>query len=132
VNRVRTQLAGAIQIKIADTSDEMDVLKNKLGASPNFVHSMDACHLMLTLNLAQDRGLTHFSCIHDDFGTHAADTDQFHQIIRESFVWLYGENDPLIDFKIFNEDYSGIDLPDPPPQGGLNLDQVLDSKYFFG
>ena len=132
LNRVQTQLAGAIQIKVAEVSDEMDILKNKQGASPNFVHSMDACHLMLTLNLAQRRGLEHFSCIHDDFGTHAADTDEFHKVIRESFVWLYGENDPLVDFKIFNEDMSGIELPDPPTRKSLNLDQVIDSKYFFG
>lgn len=132
LSRVQTQLAGAIQISVAEQSGEMDVLKNKQGASPNFVHSMDACHLMLALNLAQERGLRNFACIHDDFGTHAADTDEFHSVIREAFVWLYGENDPLVDFKIFNEDMSQVELPDPPSRGSLNLDQVIDSKYFFG
>jgi DNA-directed RNA polymerase len=132
VRQIKTELSGMFQIRIGEQSDQMDVLKNRLAVSPNFVHSMDACHLMLTCHRAVEYGVTDFAFIHDDYGTHAADTDTLHQAIREAFVELYGESDPLIDFKIFNEDHSGIVLKDPPTHGRLKLDQVLESDYFFG
>lgn len=132
VRQVTTELAGRFQIQVGEAGNDLDVFKNKLGIAPNFVHSMDACHLMLTCQKAVEYGVTDFAFIHDDYGTHAADTDTLHQSIREAFVDLYGNNDPLADFKIFNEDRAGIKLPDPPAQGGLNLDQVIESEYFFG
>jgi len=132
IERVRTELAGKIQLRIGSQSNKMDVLKNKLAIAPNFVHSMDACHLMQTCLKAVEYGVTDFAFIHDDYGTHAADTDIMHRSIREAFIDLYGTNDPLVDFKIFNEDNAGITLNDPPIKGSLNLGQVIDSKYFFG
>jgi DNA-directed RNA polymerase len=133
VRRIETELAGRFQIRVGDsTGGAMDVHKNKLGSSPNFVHSMDACHLMLTCQKATEYGITDFAFIHDDYGTHAANTETMHQAIREAFVELYTENDPLTDFKIFNEDNAGIKLPEQPLRGTLNLGQVIDSDYFFG
>lgn len=132
LRRVETELSGRFQIQIGQEAGKMDVLKNRLGIAPNFVHSMDACHLMKTCILAAEYGVTDFAFIHDDYGTHACDTDTMHQSIREAFLQLYGENDPLIDFKIFNEDHAGVVLSDPPCQGMLKLDQVIESDYFFG
>lgn len=132
VRRVPTQLLGDFRIRVGSAGDKMDVLKNKLASSPNFVHSMDACHLMMTCHKALSKGITSFAFIHDDYGTHAADTDLMHEALREAFLELYAENDPLTDFKIFNEDRSGVTLPDPPRKGILNLTHVLESKYFFG
>lgn len=133
VRRIQTELAGRFQITIGDSSKgPMDVHKNRLGSSPNFVHSMDACHLMMTCRRAAEYGITDFAFIHDDYGAHAADTETMHQAIRESFVELYTENDPLADFKIFNEDNAGIVLPEQPARGSLKLSQVIDSEYFFG
>lgn len=130
--QIRTELSGRFQIQIGEASNRMDVMRNKLGSSPNFVHSMDACHLMLTCGKAVEYGVTDFAFIHDDYGTHAPDIDTLHQAIREAFVELYQDNDPLTDFKIFNEDRAGLVLPDPPLRGGLDLSQIIDSDYFFG
>lgn len=130
--QVYTELAGKFRISVGTQSDRMDVMRNKLAISPNFVHSMDACHLMLTCMKAHEYGVTDFAFIHDDYGTHASDTDTLHQAIREAFVELYSDNDPLVDFKIFNEDNSGVELTDPPLKGTLNLEQVIESEYFFG
>jgi len=132
VKRYYTELAGQFKISVGSQSETMDVLKNKLGIAPNFVHSMDACHLMLTCLKAVEYGVTDFAFIHDDYGTHAADTETLHQSIREAFVEMYSDNDPLIDFKIFNEDNSGACLSDPPTTGELEIGQVIDSEYFFG
>lgn len=132
LRQIETELSGRFQIKIGQEAGKMDVQKNRLGIAPNFVHSMDACHLMKTCIQAVEYGVTDFAFIHDDYGTHACDTDTLHQSIREAFVDLYGGNDPLIDFKIFNEDNAGVTLSDPPRQGALKLDQVIESDYFFG
>jgi DNA-directed RNA polymerase len=132
IRRVTTELAGLFHMRVGEGGDKMDVHKNKLGSSPNFVHSMDACHLMLTVHHALQYGVTGFAMIHDDYGTHAADTDTLHQAIREAFVQLYTENDPLTDFKILNEDNGNLVLPDPPDKGTLKLADILDSEYFFG
>jgi len=131
--RIETQLCGRFQATVADDKNGvMSVSHMKLGSAPNFVHSMDACHLMLTCNKCLDAGIQDFAFVHDDYGTHAANVTALHKHLRDAFVELYGNSDPLIDFKIFNEDNAKVKLPDPPSKRGLILDQVLDSKYFFG
>jgi len=130
--QVTTQLAGKIQLRLNIDSKKIDVQKQRLGASPNFVHSMDACHLMLTLIEAEKLGVTSFACIHDDFGTHANDTDALHEAIRTAFVSMYATNDPLLEFKLHIENTTGIQLPNVPPKGNLNIMDIFRSPYFFG
>jgi DNA-directed RNA polymerase len=93
---------------------------------------MDACHLMMTLHNAFSKGVRSFACIHDDYGTHAADTEDLQAAIREAFIQLYGENNPLLDFKISNESQYGLTLPDLPSPGTLDINKIKDSLYFFG
>lgn len=130
IRRIDTELCGRLTVMVGTETNKMDVLRNRQASSPNFIHSMDACHAMLTLLRGADFGLTSFAFIHDDFGTHAADIDDLHQAIRETFVEMYSENDPITDFKLINS-HAGIDLPEPPVSGDLNLGQVIDSEYFF-
>jgi DNA-directed RNA polymerase len=89
--------------------------------------------MVMTVIEAANRGLTDFSMIHDDFGTHAADTEQFFDIIRQTFVRMYYNRDWLMAWKLEMERLDDtLDLPDPPKQQDLDLLQVIDSKYFFG
>lgn len=131
LKRVQTQLAGTVKLVIGVDTETIDVRKNKLGSSPNFVHSMDACHLMMTCLIANDAGIADFSFVHDEYAVHAPFIPELHRTLREAFVSLYEDNDPLLDFKIFNEDSSGITLKDVPTKYDLKLSQVIDSKYFF-
>lgn len=130
--QVHTELQGHFRLRLDYDTKEIDVQKQKLGASPNFVHSMDACHMMFTLLRAMDKDITAMACIHDDFGTHAADTPKLHSCIRLAFLDLYGENDPLSDFKDLNEEKSGIILPPMPRKGKLDLAKITEARYFFG
>lgn len=129
--QVKTVLHGGVQLRARSAIDTVDPSTQQSGCSPNFVHSMDASHLTRTVNAAVDQGIGSFACIHDDFGTHAADTPALHTILREQFVKLY-ENDVLAQFKEQNEKRTGVDLPDLPQRGGLDLTGVLNSQYFFG
>lgn len=127
-----TQINGRFQFKFGSWTDELSTYKQKSGISPNFVHSMDATHLMMTVNAARKEGIVDIACIHDDYGTHAADTDRFQKIIREQFVKLYSEHDPLNDFKKEQEEAHGVELPYAPAKGSLDLTAVTRSPYFFG
>jgi len=130
--RVETELAGKIRLRLNADSNKIDVQKQRLGAAPNFVHSMDACHLMMTLLKGNEAGITSFACIHDDFGTHAEDTDKLHHALRWAFVEMYEGNNVLEDFRDSMQATVDITLPPVPPKGTLNLKDILHSPYFFG
>lgn len=131
-HQIHTELCGHFRLRLASDTDELDTKVQRQGSSPNFVHSMDACHAQMTLHKGLEAGLTHFAFIHDDFGTHAADTDALHECIRQAFVELYYEHDPLLEFKDYNELRTGVTLPDLPKLGSLDIHDVLRSPYFFG
>lgn len=106
--------------------DKLDAVKCANAVAPNFVHSMDACHLARVVNTATRMGFS-VAAIHDDYGVHAADTQEFTRVIREQFVKLYEDSDMLQEMA----SNSGYDVP-PPSRGSLVLQDVLQSPYFFG
>jgi DNA-directed RNA polymerase len=129
--KIETQLVGKFQIRLGKYSENINPNKQRLGVAPNFVHSCDSDHLRATVRAASAEGITDLALIHDDYGTHACDTDALHRIIRETFISLYAENDPLAAFKAANE-REGTTLPDLPAKGVLDLASVRNSPYFFG
>ncbi len=129
---VKTTIDGTIKIRILEETDQLDGRGQRRGVSPNTVHGMDATHLMMVVNAAAEVGINSFAMIHDDFGCHADRIDEFHAIIRRTFVDLYTKTDVLGSFREQHMQQFGIDLPEPPPPGVLDLNAVLDSKFFFG
>jgi DNA-directed RNA polymerase len=105
--------------------DKLDTRRIANAVAPNFVHSLDASHLTRVVNAAQRRGMQ-IAAVHDDFGTHAADTAEFAKIIRREFVRMY--EDAAILQRL--ADATGYDVP-PPQAGVLDLNNILDSRYFF-
>lgn len=126
VHQIRTRLCGGAVLKLKTDIDEEDLNRHKNGIAPNFVHSLDASHLTLTVNACEAEGITALHMVHDDFGTHARHAQAMYRIIRERFVHMYETCDPLAQFR---ERYP--DLPEPPSLGGLDIRQVLDSPFFF-
>lgn len=116
-------------------TDKLDKRRQVTGVSPNFVHSLDASHLMATINTAkEEHGLYSFATIHDSFAVHAADTEKFSKIIRTEFAKQYEGNmledwteqvKAQIDPEIHEE------LPELPSMGDLDITKVIESKYFF-
>jgi DNA-directed RNA polymerase len=132
VRRIRTHLGGDIQMQIGDFTDELDPRRQSSGSAPNFVHSLDATHLLFTVLACIRAGISAFAVIHDSYGTHACDTDKLHVAIRQSFVGMYGDTNLLHDFWQSQCDRTGVDLPPPPVQGTFDVRLVLTSPYFFG
>ncbi|CAD6918554.1 unnamed protein product [Tilletia controversa] len=58
---------------------------------PNFVHSLDATHMMLTALECHSAGLA-FASVHDSYWTHACDIDTMSDIIRDTFVRLHSQD----------------------------------------
>lgn len=129
--KIETQLAGRFQIRVGKRTEDLDKPAQRNGISPNFVHSLDGAHLRATVRMAAAQCIHSLAVIHDDYGTHAADTDALHAIIREAFVKQYTTNDPLAAFK-HEQEQEGVELPDLPAYGSLDLQGVKASRYFFG
>lgn len=113
------------RIRLYKPTGKADGKKTLNAVAPNFVHSLDASHMARVIDKAVSEGMTPVT-IHDDFGVHAADTERFHEIIREEFVAQYDGNTILQDMAL----RTGFTVP-PPELGTLNIKDVLRSAYFF-
>lgn len=58
---------------------------------PNFIHSLDATHMILTALKCNENGLT-FAAVHDSFWTHASDVDTMNSIIRDAFIKMHSDD----------------------------------------
>jgi DNA-directed RNA polymerase len=121
---INSKLMGGVRIKVGVLGDSPALNSHKNGLSPNFVHSMDASHLHMCTMACPELDL---AMIHDDYGTHAADAQTLFTRIRETFVRMYEEHDPLA---AFHSSYPF--LPAVPARGSLDIREVLASPYFFG
>jgi len=106
--------------------------KQRMGFPPNFIHSLDASHMMLTAAKCKDAGIT-FAAVHDSYWTHAADVDIMNRIIREEFLAMYYQPilERLREAIVMSLGSEGHRIPPLPPQGDLDLTCVLKSPYFF-
>ena len=114
-----------------EKNGRMDRAKQANGISPNWVHSNDGCHLRMTVNLAAYHGVTHFAMIHDSFGCHASDIPMLEACLREAFLDLYVNHDPLAQFHSDAQKLTSTALPIPPAKGTLDLSLVKKSEFFF-
>jgi len=108
----------------------VDARKQKTAFPPNYVHSLDSTHMLMTSVEMEKRGLT-FAAVHDSYWTHASDVDEMNEILRETFVDLYSQ--PLLQTlrNDLKSRYPLIDFPPVPATGDLDLHKVKDSRYFF-
>ena len=113
--------------------DKLDSRRQANGVSPNFVHSLDATHCRMTIKLAseQPKPVTHFAMIHDSYGTHACDVETLDACIKEAFVQMYEDNNPLEMFRQDVQALTDTELPEVPPMGDLDIALVRESEFFF-
>ncbi|KAI3642318.1 hypothetical protein MP228_011873 [Amoeboaphelidium protococcarum] len=169
----------------------VDVSKQVQGFPPNFIHSLDATHMLMTALECYSQGMT-FASVHDSYWTHACDVDRLRIILKEQFVKMHSQpimenlqeelmlryghrkirsnekiepvddvvasidstsgNDQLPNSSTSGEEvsspqasentsegvkkrrgyfYKNIELPPLPPKGDFDINQVLNSEYFF-
>lgn len=128
-NRVHLYSLNIDMITVYDRDfDNLSISKMRSAIAPNFIHSMDAAHLTKVINTFKHSILP----IHDSMGTHAAYVDELHQCIREEFVNLYRGHNYLQELKdnLSANGYS-VDDVEVPELGTLNIENVLESPFFF-
>lgn len=119
-------------VVLVDKSDDLPLHKQRQASAfpPNFVHSLDSSHMLLTALEMDRRGLT-FSAVHDSFWTHACDVDEMNEALRDCFVELYEQ--PLLERLKASWElrYPITQFPDLPERGSLDLEEVRSATYFF-
>ena len=134
--RIETKLLGStFRPMLYKETGKIDKNRQSNGISPNFVHSIDAAHMMLTIDVAKQCEIHNFAMVHDSYGTHAADAEVLWWSLRRAFVEMYSQTDVLEDFRadlldILPEDKHD-EIPPLPPKGDLNIDLVEESEFFF-
>ncbi|KAI9930308.1 DNA-directed RNA polymerase [Aspergillus wentii] len=92
--RKARRIATSLQnLSIVDSNSDDVVSKRKQlqAFPPNFIHSLDATHMIMSANACHQAGLT-FSAVHDSFWTHAGDVDSMNYILREAFVRMHSDD----------------------------------------
>lgn len=112
----------------------IDKMRAANAVAPSFVHAYDACHLMMVVLRAKQQGIHNIALVHDSFGCLPNDASLFRQIIKETFVELYSNNDVLDD--MLRENAASLTtnayrLPEVPTKGSLDITSVLGAEYAF-
>ncbi|KAI8439642.1 hypothetical protein MSG28_013355 [Choristoneura fumiferana] len=132
-----------------DSQQRPCTMKQRNAFPPNFIHSLDSSHMMLTALHCQAAPLA-FVSVHDCYWTHPCAVPAMNQICREQFVALHSQPilEDLSDFLVKRYSYDESELEDNgagapnkrrvnsllkrvPGKGDFQLDSVLDSVYFF-
>jgi Autographiviridae RNA polymerase len=132
--QIKTLLAGSVvQPSVYDATDRVNRIKQANAIAPNFVHSLDAAALMLTVVDAAAEGIEQFSMIHDSYGTVPSDCDLLARCCRQSFAKLYMQHDVIADLysQLAAQYTDPMQCPEPPVKGDLDVSRVLASEYFF-
>lgn len=130
--QVFTSMMGNCKFRIKEETKSIDKTRMASSSAPNFVHSMDASHLLLSSLAFYENGIESIAVIHDSFGTHACDTDKLRKLLSGEFVKMYEENDVMQQFKDHNEDVLLTTFEvNLPKRGNLDLSYVLESDYCF-
>lgn len=114
------------------TSDTLSKRGQRAGVSPNFVHGVDAAHMVLTINALYRQGVRNFWMVHDSFGAPFAQCDDVYATTRAMFVELMSAD--LLDAwtqqvaaPLTQEQRDK--LPPLPAYGALDLGEVRASTF---
>ena len=109
---------------------DVDAYRQILGFPPNYIHSLDASHLMQTVLKCTDRGIA-FAGVHDSFWTHAGTATELGVIARQEFRSMH-KRDLMAELKEeLERTYYPLKMPKLPDRGTLDINSVLEAAYFF-
>ncbi|ORY18380.1 hypothetical protein BCR34DRAFT_554122 [Clohesyomyces aquaticus] len=88
--QVKTSLQN-ISLAKSTASSSVSKRKQLQAFPPNFIHSLDATHMILSALKCNEMGLD-FAAVHDSFWSHAADIPNLNTILRDAFVRMHSED----------------------------------------
>ncbi|KAG2225140.1 hypothetical protein INT45_011823 [Circinella minor] len=109
----KKQVATLLQtvfIEDPEASRPVNALKQSTAFPPNFVHSLDATHMLMSAVACHEQGMT-FASVHDSYWTHACDVDAMNKVIRDQFIELHSQ--PIMEnlYNEFLERYKDYKVP---------------------
>ena len=132
---VKTLVSGVLrQHRLRMPNGEPNRRKTFNALPPNFVHSLDGFGGLLgrTVNIGIKKGLTSVAATHDEYEAQAADMDILHESVREATVEIFTPN-LLEEFAEYLTLFlpTGVHLTAIPDYGILDINDVMNSKYYF-
>ncbi|KAJ0166074.1 DNA-directed RNA polymerase, mitochondrial [Colletotrichum tanaceti] len=80
-----------LSLNVPERSDPVHRRKQLQAFPPNFIHSLDATHMLLSALECHELGLD-FAAVHDSFWTHACDVDTMNRVLRDAFIRIHEED----------------------------------------
>ncbi|KAM0786030.1 hypothetical protein ACM66B_006845 [Microbotryomycetes sp. NB124-2] len=123
----KRQVATALQtVFIVDPSvpAEVDPRAQATAFPPNFIHSLDATHMMMTALACKDK--IAFASVHDSYWTHACSVDEMSVILRDTFIELHSSDILGKLRQEFIDRYDGHVVPVSKVPAGLRFAQRRD------
>lgn len=136
--RINTEFMGqTYKPKMIDLAGTPKLSKHEQvnGIAPNFVHSLDASAMLLTVVRLGRKGIKDFFMIHDSFGVPACFGNDLWMETRNVFVEIYEKHDVLQEFRDGLVESLPEELAEKlkplPRKGKLDLSEVRRSDFFF-
>lgn len=126
ITRISMPGLGATLTMCRFNDDLLNRAKCINGISPNFTHSLDSAHLVKVIEAFNGSIVP----IHDSFATHPSDVDAMHIVLRDEFVNLYVQHDPLQTLVDLVQSYTEDEIV-VPKKGSLDIQQVKKSTFFM-
>jgi DNA-directed RNA polymerase len=126
-----------VTLQVSVDTEKLSKRRQASGIAPNFVHALDASHLLATVNRCVENGLSSFAMIHDSYAVHAADTGVLNVILRATFEEQYTPSvlgafrDEVIEQLNVSSPELALKVPPLPALGALDLTGVSKSEFFF-
>ncbi|CEG79438.1 Putative DNA-directed RNA polymerase [Rhizopus microsporus] len=111
-----TTLLQTVFIEDPDATRPVNAMKQSTAFPPNFIHSLDATHMLMSAVACHKKGMT-FASVHDSYWTHACDVDAMNEVIRDQFIELHSQ--PIMENLLdeFKERYKNFRVPVVKPIG---------------
>ena len=114
-----------LKLAILRETKKIDSRRQQSAIGPNFIHSMDAAHLVRLINRMKEEGVMELAAVHDAYATTAADMPSLYPAATEELVTMYEQDDWLKRFAKSNG------YPDVLETGNWELEEVNNAPYAF-
>lgn len=129
--RIRTPLGTSCWPDEARPGRELIKSKQVNAIVPNLIHSLDAAHMVLTINELAKSGITSLAVVHDSYAVHARYVPRLRKTLSETFVKVHDRdilNGIWLSARQARSDVASVP---PPKRGPLRITDVVEAKYPF-
>lgn len=121
---------GSISLLVETEDVDVSVFRQTNASAPGFVHMIDSAHMFNATVRAAGDGVSIIP-VHDAFSSHSCDMDYLGEMLVDEFVELHREPQHYRQAELWRERYPDLDLPEPPPLGTLDIDEVRGAPFAF-